>query len=116
MPRIEDQDSCSICGKRLESFKCIACKGSGQVKAGLFGKRACQVCGGTGNVHRCPDSAKHLLMKGSRIGAFTVKPTSGNIPKPVGQTCPLCRGTRGVRHPMTGQVGPCPRCKGRGWV
>jgi hypothetical protein len=41
---------------------------------------------------------------------------SAEIPRPGRQTCPLCRGTRGVRHPMTGQSGPCPRCKGIGSV
>ena len=113
MPAIGN--SCSICGKQLEAQVCLTCKGSGQVRAGLLGRRPCQVCGGTGTVHLCPDGAQHLLAKRSKLGAFTVKP-KGGIPPVARQTCPICRGTKGIRLPMTGQAGPCPRCKGKGWV
>lgn len=120
MFKIGNLGICSVCGKRLEARPCRTCKGTGQVKAGLLITRACRACGGTGSVYLCPDSAQHLLRRqllgGSATGASKIKSTNLTPPKPVRQKCPVCHGSRGVRHPMTGQGVPCPRCQGKGWI
>jgi DnaJ-class molecular chaperone len=116
MARKEVSNACRVCGKGLEAHVCAACAGSGKVKAGLFGKRACETCGGTGSVLQCPDWFGHLSHRPARTVGTMFKPTSGNSATPMRRTCPMCKGTRGIRHPMTGQAGPCPRCKGKGWV
>jgi len=94
---------CVVCGKPLQMQVCKTCKGIGKVRSGLFGQRDCQACGGEGFLHVCPDAWKHALGQGPKAS-------------PQRRVCPTCRGTKGIRHPMTGQIGPCPRCGGRGWV
>ena len=81
MSKASDLGICSVCFKRLVLRPCLTCKGTGRVKAGLLGKSACQVCGGSGSVFLCPDSAKHLLAQGSASGAFKIKPVNLN-PRP----------------------------------
>jgi DnaJ-class molecular chaperone len=108
--------TCSVCGKPLELHLCPACAGTGKVRSGLFGKRACERCGGTGRLLLCPDRLSHFTAGLPKVGDVTFKPASGGLGTPARRTCPTCRGTRGIRHPFTGQAGPCPTCGGKGWV
>jgi DnaJ-class molecular chaperone len=116
MPKEEIAGTCSVCGRLLEAHVCAKCAGSGKVKAGLLGKRACERCRGTGRVLQCPDWLAHFTKGLPKVGGISFKPTGGAPATPVRQTCPVCKGTKGIRMPFTGQAGPCPRCKGKGWV
>jgi DnaJ-class molecular chaperone len=115
MPNKALQNTCIVCGRLLEPEVCVKCRGTGQVKGGLLGKRACKACAGTGRVQVCPDWSTHVANWQSGRDWAPQKPTGGAA-IPIHQTCPLCKGTKGIRMPFTGQAGPCPRCKGKGWV
>jgi DnaJ-class molecular chaperone len=108
--------TCSVCGKLLEVHPCRACAGTGKARDGLFGKRACERCHGTGRLLLCPDRAMHLAGALPKVGGVGVGPAGGGLGTPARRTCPTCKGTKGIRHPFTGQAGPCPRCGGKGWV
>lgn len=114
MSNEERQDHCRVCGKRLEPFKCAKCNGSGRVRFAPSCSPLCEACGGTGTVHSCPDLLKHLR-KNRKLPGLLDEPLGGGVSSPARKTCPTCRGTRGIRHPVYGNIG-CPRCGGRGWV
>jgi DnaJ-class molecular chaperone len=115
MANKEPQRTCAVCGKPLELRECLACGGSGKVRAALVLKRTCERCGGSGRLWLCPDWIKHLAGGMPKIGNINFKPTGARSATPLRRTCPLCKGAKGVRGPF-GQVGPCPRCHGKGWV
>jgi DnaJ-class molecular chaperone len=116
MAQKQVQNTCSVCGRPLEPSFCLNCAGSGKVKAGLFGKRVCEVCGGTGRVLQCPRWVTHAAQGLPNVGRSAPRPTGGGFATPIHRTCPTCKGTKGIRLPFTGQAGPCPTCKGKGWV
>lgn len=106
--------TCVFCGKQLRPTRCETCKGTGKVSRSGSGLQTCDACKGQGQFMLCPDWVKHLNKKPleSRLPMMPkIVPTKS--PRPV-QRCNICGGAGGIRHPMTGQAGPCPRCKGRG--
>jgi DnaJ-class molecular chaperone len=108
----EEPIICSVCGRPFEWQVCFNCKGSGQVKAGLFGKRACQHCGGRGGFLRCPGWLGHLVQGLPKAGQGQRMPSArGSSVHPI---CPRCQGTK-VMFVGTMEA-PCPECKGKGWV
>lgn len=62
------QNACGVCGKPREWHVCATCGGSGKAKAGLFGKRDCGQCGGTGRLLQCPDGHVPLVLQLPKVG------------------------------------------------
>jgi len=115
MTNKRDPGVCTVCGKPLKMYTCPTCGGSGKVRLHLVLKRGCEACGGTGWVRRCPDQFAHLVQAASPTRNLVSRHAPANLVNLAHRTCPMCKGTRGVRL-ANGQAGPCPTCKGRGWV
>lgn len=115
MLNINVSKKCRVCGKPLERHLCLKCFGAGEIGQGLLNKRACKACAGTGWVYTCPDQKKHPPAQ-KTIGGIAGTSTGAGMLKPQRKRCPTCQGTKGIRHPFTGQAGPCPTCGGTGYV
>jgi len=129
MPKIQDPDHCSRCGKLLRQVPCLNCGGRGYRRGVLFWKKkTCEACHGSGAIARCPDSLAHakeqLLAGVSRstgqgslpplfstrgkggLGSVADRSTFG---KSAGFICPVCKGSGCVK--TMGSLSPCPACR-----
>lgn len=116
----QDNVMCGKCDRKMELCPCHWCEGTGEMKPSFMSSK-CLFCGGAGKIRKCSNGHAQQLEEPLLTNVMASKgrpvPTKPVIAiSPLKQKCPVCRGTKAVRHPFTGQIGPCPKCKGQGLI
>lgn len=127
-----DSLRCQECGKPLQPYRCGRCDGKGTTRYLLLFNRTCQICDGSGTLHRCPDELVHLRAIQAKVTSKLkgIKPI--DIRRQSERKCQVCGGAGWVRRsihiPRPTDVFPgyprvyaekricCSNCNGRGWT